>query len=196
MKQIIGKKQTSSNDDFVKAWNEIESLVSREEAQTLVDHAVADIRKQTAGKRAGYAWSGGKDSLALQYVCEKAGITDCVIGIASKLEYPQFLDWVKSNSPKGLAVWDNAKLDLQWLAKHQDMLFPTDSKKAAQWFHIIQHRAQAWFFKESIWRLSVSADARRTGTIQAARVRTATPTRTELPVCLLSPIGNMRRFLP
>ena len=148
MKQIIGKKQTSSNDDFVKAWNEIESLVSREEAQSLVDHAVADIRKQTAGKRAGYAWSGGKDSLALQYVCEKAGITDCVIGIASKLEYPQFLSWIKENSPKGLAVWDNAKLDLQWLAKHQDMLFPTDSRKAAQWFHIIQHRAQAWFFKD------------------------------------------------
>ena len=160
MKQIIGKKQTSSNDDFVKAWNEIESLVSREEAQALVDHAVADIRKQTAGKRAGYAWSGGKDSLALQYVCEKAGITDCVIGIASKLEYPQFLAWIKENSPKGLAVWDNAKLDLQWLSKHQDMLFPTDSRKAAQWFHIIQHRAQAWFFKEK--HLEVICLGRRT----------------------------------
>lgn len=46
MKQIIGKKQTSSNDDFVKAWNEIESLVSRQEAQALVDHAVA-----TSGSR-------------------------------------------------------------------------------------------------------------------------------------------------
>lgn len=160
MKQIIGKKQTSSNDDFVKAWNEIESLVSLQEAQALVDHAVADIRKQTAGKRAGYAWSGGKDSLALQYVCEKACITDCVIGIASKLEYPQFLAWIKENSPKGLAVWDNAKLDLQWLAKHQDMLFPTDSKKAAQWFHIIQHRAQAWFFKEK--HLEVICLGRRT----------------------------------
>lgn len=45
MKQIIGKKQTSSNDDFVKAWNEIESLVSLQEAQALVDHAVADIRQ-------------------------------------------------------------------------------------------------------------------------------------------------------
>lgn len=134
--------------------------MSREEAQALVDHAVADIRKQTAGKRAGYAWSGGKDSLALQYVCEKAGITDCVIGIASKLEYPQFLAWIKENSPKGLAVWDNAKLDLQWLAKHQDMLFPTDSKKAAQWFHIIQHRAQAWFFKEK--HLEVICLGRRT----------------------------------
>lgn len=89
MKQIIGKKQTSSNADFVKAWNEIESLVSREEAQAIINKAVADIRQKTAGKRVGYAWSGGKDSLALQYVCEQAGITDCVLGIASKLEYPQ-----------------------------------------------------------------------------------------------------------
>ncbi len=141
MKQIIGKKQTSSNADFVKAWNEIECLVSREEAQAIVNKAVADIRQKTAGKRVGYAWSGGKDSLALQYVCEQAGITNCVLGVASKLEYPQFMDWIKANSPKGLRIWDNTKLDLQWLAKHPDMLFPTDSTKAAQWFHIIQHRA-------------------------------------------------------
>lgn len=71
MKQIIGKKQTSSNDDFVKAWNEIESLVSLQEAQALVDHAVADIRKQTAGKRAGYAWSGGKDSICMADIVVK-----------------------------------------------------------------------------------------------------------------------------
>lgn len=160
MKQVIGKKQTSSNGDFVKAWQDIEALVSLEEARVLVDNAVADIRKQTAGKRAGYAWSGGKDSLALQYVCEKSGVTDCVLGIASKLEYPQFLEWVKANSPRGLKIWDNSKLDLQWLAQHQDMLFPTDSSKAAHWFQIIQHRAQAWFFKEM--HLDVICLGRRT----------------------------------
>lgn len=113
-----------------------------------MDKTVAQIRQKTMGKRAGYAWSGGKDSLALQYVCEKAGISDCVIGIASKLEYPQFIEWVGNNSPKELVIYDNPNLDLQWLANHQDMLFPTDSRKAARWFHIIQHRAQAWFYKE------------------------------------------------
>lgn len=147
-KQVIGRKQNASNDDFVKVWQNIESLVSREQAETLVDETVARIKAATAGKRVGYAWSGGKDSIALQYVCEQAGITDCVLGIASALEYPQFIEWVEQNKPQGLRIWDNKALTLEWLAQHPDMLFPTDSTKAARWFSIIQHRAQAWFFKE------------------------------------------------
>ena len=182
MKQVIGKKQVSRNEDFVKAWNEIESLVSREEAQAIIDKAVTEIKSITSGKRAGYAWSGGKDSLALQYVCEKAGITDCVLGIASKLEYTQFLDWVKANSPKGLCVWDNTKLDLQWLAKHQDMLFPTDSKKAAQWLHIIQHRCASMVFQGKAFGRDMSWQAPlRMVTIRVERDKTATPIRTGLP---------------
>ncbi len=69
MKQVLGKKQTSRNEDFVKVWNNIEQLVSFEEAERLVASAVSDIRQKTDGKNVAYAWSGGKDSLALQVVC-------------------------------------------------------------------------------------------------------------------------------
>ena len=50
MKQVLGKKQTSRNEDFIKAWNNIEQLVSRDEAERLVASAVSDIREKTAGK--------------------------------------------------------------------------------------------------------------------------------------------------
>lgn len=148
MKTIIGKKQTSDNAAFVRAWQSIEELVSRDEAAALVEETAEKIRRETAGKRAGYAWSGGKDSLALQYVCEKAGVTDCVLGIAKELEYPAFLEWVGANKPAGLRIWNNDKLTMQWLANHPEMLFPQKSTQAARWFSIIQHRAQAWFFRE------------------------------------------------
>lgn len=49
-KYVLGKKQTSRNEDFVKAWNNIEQLISREEAERLVADAVSDIIAKTAGK--------------------------------------------------------------------------------------------------------------------------------------------------
>ena len=148
MKQVLGKKQTSRNEDFVKVWNEIEQLVSLEEAERLVASAVSDIKQKTAGKNVAYAWSGGKDSLALQVVCERAGINKCVLCTASKIEYPGFIDWCKAHAPKGLSIIDNPKLDIEWVAKHPEMLFPAQSKYAAQWFHHLQHRGQAIYFKE------------------------------------------------
>lgn len=148
MKTIIGKKQSSDNDTFVRAWQHIGELVSYDEAAALVERTVSEIREKTEGKRVGFAWSGGKDSLALQYVCERAGIKDCVLGIARELEYPAFLKWVEENKPAGLKIWNNPGLTLEWLERHPDMLFPQKSAKAARWFSLIQHRAQAWFFKE------------------------------------------------
>lgn len=147
MKTIIGKKQTSDNATFLRAWQHIEDLVSYDEAAALVAKTVRRIREQTAGKKVGYAWSGGKDSLALQYVCELAGVTDCVLGIARDLEYPAFLEWVEENKPKGLRIWSNDTLTMKWLSEHPDMLFPAKSSRAARWFSLIQHKAQAWFFK-------------------------------------------------
>ena len=42
----------------------------------------------------------------------------------------------------------NTGQDMEWLKKHPDMLFPDKSNKAAQWFHIVQHRGQARYYKE------------------------------------------------
>ena len=149
MRQIIGKKQTSDNAAFVKARGIIEELVSFDEASSLVLSTVERIRNAVQGKRVAYAWSGGKDSLALQYVCEKAGVISCVMGVASALEYPAFMKWVMENKPEKLVIVDNRKLDLEWLAKHEDMLFPTEAATAAKWFKLIQHKAQEIYFKDN-----------------------------------------------
>ena len=146
--KALGRKQMSKNEDFVKVWNNIEQLISFEEAERLVASAVNDIKQKTAGKNVAYAWSGGKDSLALQVVCERAGINKSVLCTASKIEYPGFIEWCKSHAPKGLAIIDNNKLDIKWVSEHPEMLFPQNSKYAAQWFHNIQHRGQALYFKE------------------------------------------------
>lgn len=144
MKYVLKKKQASTNDEFIHVWKNIERYVSYQEARELVDRTITDIRQKVRGKVVGYAWSGGKDSLALQYVCESAGISRCVIGISSPIEYPAFLLWLHRNKPLALEVWD-AAIDASWLREHPEMLFPRNSQNAARWFAMIQHKAQAWF---------------------------------------------------
>ncbi len=146
MEKILGRKQSISNEDWIKAVEKIEQLVSKEELDLLVKKTVNEIRKITDGKKVAYAWSAGKDSIVLGKICELAGIKNCMIAIC-ELEYPEFISWIHQHAPEGLTVINTGQ-DIEWLAKHQDMLFPSESKKASLWFKMVQHRAQAKYYKE------------------------------------------------
>ncbi|MBO4234080.1 hypothetical protein FO675_07160 [Riemerella anatipestifer] len=146
-KLVLGKKQNSKNEDFVKVWNNIEDYVSKAEITALIDETVLDIQNKTKGKKTAYSWSGGKDSIALQIVCELAGIENCILAVSSPIEYPAFTGWVSKNKPKGLTVFD-ANIGLNYVAENPEMLFP-NSTNAAKWFRKIQHRGQKQYFKEN-----------------------------------------------
>lgn len=142
----LGKKQNVKNDDWLKTIENIEMLVSKEELNKLEHETIAQIKKTIIGKKVAYSWSGGKDSIVLGAICEKAGVDECVFA-TSNLEYPAFEKWVNENKPKNLQVINTGQ-GVEWLAKNQHMLFPQDSKVAAKWFQIIQHKAQTRYFKE------------------------------------------------
>lgn len=146
MKNILGKKQSVKNEDWIKAVEQIEELVSRSEIESLVDSTIEVIRRNTDGKNVAYAWSGGKDSIVLEKLCEKAGIHSCMMGVCD-LEYPMFVKWINEHKPVGLEVINTGQ-NMEWLVKHPEMLFPADSKVAARWFSIVQHRAQAKYYRE------------------------------------------------
>lgn len=146
MRSVLGRKQSSKNEDWLCAMRDIESLISREEIERKTVSTISKIRGITAGKTAAYAWSGGKDSLVLGRICEAAGIPDCMMAICN-LEYPQFMEWVDYNRPEYLQIINTGQ-DLDWLAKHPEMLFPKDSKTASRWFQIVQHKAQAKYYRE------------------------------------------------
>lgn len=141
----LRRKQRMTNVEWIEAVAHIEELVSREEIDNLASETVAEIQSSTGNKKAAYAWSGGKDSIVLSDLCERAGITNSMIGVC-RLEYPAFMQWVSENRPEHCEII-NTDQDLDWLAKHPDMLFPRTSHKAAQWFSIIQHRAQCIYYK-------------------------------------------------
>lgn len=145
MKSILGRKQSIKNEDWLKAVSDIEELVSKEELDELIADTVDEIKLQTAGKKAAYAWSGGKDSLVLGELCRTAGITACMLAICD-LEYPMFIAWVEEHKPEKLEIINTGQ-NMEWLLKHPEMLFPTDCKAAARWFSIVQHKAQAQYYK-------------------------------------------------
>lgn len=142
----VGPKQGGDNSRWQSVWENIRTLYPQEKAQALVEQTAAEVQETVAGRAAGWGWSGGKDSQALAVVMEAAGVRRCVLGMTGGLEYPAFLRWATDHMPPDLDVIDNDALTLGWLAEHQEMLFPQDSKTAARWFKLIQHRAQAIFF--------------------------------------------------
>lgn len=145
MKKNLGKKQSISNDAWIEAMDHIEELVTKAELDELVQDTIKDIQGVTAGKRAAYAWSAGKDSLVLGEICRQAGVTECMLAMCD-LEYPAFTAWIEEHKPENLEIINTGQ-NLEWLKKHPEMLFPQDSKAAARWFSIVQHRAQAKYYK-------------------------------------------------
>lgn len=147
MVNILGRKQRIKNLDWLDAFGKIEQLVTKKELDTKINKTVSEICKRVNNKKAAFAWSGGKDSLVLHKVCEMADIRFCVL-VVCNLEYPAFLQWVEAYKPLGLSVINTGQ-DMQWLAEHQNMLFPQDSKTASKWFQIVQHRGQEKYYKEN-----------------------------------------------
>lgn len=143
---ILGKKQTSRNEDFIGVWKNIGDFLSFEEADALVNEAAEYVKRVTAGKRVGYGWSGGKDSIALQVVMERAGHYPSVLCVAPELEYPSLLDWYLTHAPEGCVVQRQPKLTLEWLARHQDLLFPSDSRITNGWYGRVQRAGWKRFY--------------------------------------------------
>lgn len=140
----LGRKQSITHEDFQRALLDIKAHVSRRHLDNLIDRTVSEIKRTCRHKRAAFAWSGGKDAQALRALCELAGVEDCVLAI-TRLEVPAFLAWTTDNMPWRLEVMDTGQ-DLRWLSNNQHMIFPQESRTAAQWFKIVQHRAQADYF--------------------------------------------------
>ena len=146
MGDVLGKKQRIKNADWIDAFGKIEQLVPKKELEHLIEKTVNEIKKKTKGKKAAYAWSGGKDSLVLGELCKRSGIIPCVLVICN-LEYQAFIEWIEDHKPPELSIINTGQ-DIKWLAVHPQMLFPQDSKFAAQWFQIVQHRGQTKYYKE------------------------------------------------
>lgn len=142
---IMSRKQTSTHEDWIRALDTVTDRIPYDVYAEKRDRSAMALRDICDGKRVAYAWSGGKDSLALQIVAEMAGVRECVL-VITDLEYPAFLQWVTSQMPALLHV-ESTGQDMAWLGNHPDMLFPQDAATAGRWFKQVQHTGQERYYR-------------------------------------------------
>lgn len=145
---MLSYKQRESNEHFVSVYKNIESYITKQEVDTAIGIGIARLRQTIFGSKFGIAWSGGKDSVVLDFIARQAykEFPSC-IGMTEDLEYPEFMKFVTNNMPLDLTVY-NSGHNLKWLSENLDWLFPKDSAQAAKWFKAIQHTAQNKFYKD------------------------------------------------
>lgn len=136
MRQVIGTKHRSTNDQWLYAAWHIEELVSEKEVETYADWAKERIEKMTRGKHAAFAYSGGKDSIVLADLCRQVGINEGYFAYCD-LDYPAFIDWIRKNKPAGVTMMHTG-YDLDWLAEHQELIFARGA--IGQRWHMISQR--------------------------------------------------------
>ena len=144
MRTVLKAKSIYDNADVAAVWAGIQSYVTEDEAWDAVEQAIAEVRSVVGNDRdrVVYGWSGGKDSLALQAVMERAGIRRAVLGTIPAMEWHQYLEWVNFNQPDGLTTIPNYDLDLRWLSANPRFLFPRDHKAGYRWTLAGTRRAQ------------------------------------------------------
>lgn len=147
MNLMLGIKQREKNENFLWVEKNIKTIVSKLELDNLIDVTVEKMKPILKGNKWGVAWSGGKDSVALEFICSLIGYHPSCIGMTDDLEYPEFLKFVTDNMPEDLIVY-NSGHNLKWLSQNLDWLFPKSSKEASRWFKSIQHKAQNNFVKD------------------------------------------------
>jgi len=140
----LGRRQNTTQEAWDAAWARPD-LYPDADLDRLLDEAVREVQAVTLGKRAAIAWSGGKDSLALQVVAQRAGVLDGVLAL-TQLEYPSFLAWLVQHQPDWVRTVNTGQ-GLLWLRDHPAMLFPQDAATNAKWYRLVQHAAQDLYFR-------------------------------------------------
>lgn len=141
---MLGQKKKVTNEQWEALFRNIGNIVSKAEIDNAIDICVEELKAASKGKRVGFAWSGGKDSIALYFLCKEAGIINGVWG-KTQLEYPAFEQWCYANKPDGVRVYDMG-LNLVWLSKHQGLLFPANGPTDDKWMPITYWKAQQQFY--------------------------------------------------
>jgi len=106
-----------------------------------------EIKKRTAGKKVAVSYSGGKDSIVVQHICQQIGINRS-FWVRSNLEYPRIVKWIDKYGPDNLEVVNTGQ-DLKWLTKNLYMLFPQNREIASIWYRIVQNTGQKWYFEDN-----------------------------------------------
>lgn len=127
----LPRKSAFTDAEVQATWDRVGDLVTREQAEAAVAEAADEMRRVIGDRRPALAWSGGKDSLAVEAVYVASGYpVRGVCSVASQLEFPAMLEYQRQYRPSGVELLDRRELTLDWLARHPRYCFPTGGNDA------------------------------------------------------------------
>jgi hypothetical protein len=148
VRTVLRCKRVETDAHFRDVARHIEQYVARDEIDARVATTLARLQGVVRGRRAAFAWSGGKDSQVILWLCHQVGVTQGVLGLAQpELEYPAVEAWLAEHRPDGVEVYRSAQ-DLRWLGDHPHLLFPKRAAVHYEWWKLGHWAAQQWFARE------------------------------------------------
>lgn len=158
-KSTLKSRAFNTQEQWMNVWNNYDKYVSIEEMKALESKTLKEMLEVTNGKKCGYAYSGGKDSVVLSILCNKIGIYDGICAISS-LFFDKSIEHIKSTLPQGLTLVDTGQ-DMQWLFENQEQYLFSDDM--FQWYKIGHLQAQKEFHQEHDLDLMLKGKRRQDG---------------------------------
>lgn len=156
VKRMVGKKQSSNNEDWLRLYDQCMNLYSKDELDELADKTVDRFKKMLVAhridiNRIGFCWSGGKDSLVMYDVLKRAGIPmRGGVVILHQNEYPSFERWLRLHAPQEATFRRSQDLTLEFINEHPDYLFPVDAKPQQAYTGDWLKELKRWFDEQEL----------------------------------------------
>lgn len=146
---MLGTKKRVRQSDWVAAWEaaklEAQTPEGRAKAERLIEIGAERLPKDSRF----YAWSGGKDAMALEAIVNAAGVERGVIGTSGvRYEYSPFVKFVREHKPENVVVRDFG-VTPEFLNEFPNLVFP-ETYKDTYWWYIHENQKSYYSYAKEI----------------------------------------------
>lgn len=127
---MLGKKHTSNQEDWIKAWDDCIKIYSKDYINNLTEKSIqrfynAVDKFNIDTSRMGYGWSGGKDSLVLGDILNKTVFGKDLKGfcVLYPLYFDSFIKYCEKNKPYNVDTYFFKKYDEKFINENPQFLF-------------------------------------------------------------------------
>lgn len=144
-KNMLGRKKAVQQEDWLRAWREANALAKTTSGKERAEKLLHTAATRIPDGRIVCAWSGGKDALAMQAVCDYAGVDNYIQGtVGARYDWTRATEYYERNRPNGCFVHDISELVADAAVSKPQRFMPETYKDAYFWY---RHFNQATFRK-------------------------------------------------
>lgn len=130
-------KTHARSEEWAYAFEHIEEFISMQEVVDRYSKTLDFVRRTIRGKKCGFGWSGGKESIVLADIMKQVGVTTCCFGFNSCFSYRSFIEWTKRNMPKGCEVYDHSdRVNFEVMLEKGMEAFSDDLRQYSRWINM------------------------------------------------------------